>query len=71
MEFNRRMGRWICGCGWKSDKSTPRRPPAWIPNTDRSEDEGVVSNELVACQRRGKKKSQDYAVLLLLGRGAL
>jgi hypothetical protein len=36
IEFNKRMGRWICGCGWKSE-STGREQPRERRHKERTE----------------------------------
>jgi hypothetical protein len=33
-EFNKRMGRWICGCGWKSEPKGARRHKRQTATTD-------------------------------------
>jgi hypothetical protein len=46
-EFNRRMGRWICGCGWKGEpigKKRPRRNPG-----DGQKSEGAADELLTHC----------------------
>jgi hypothetical protein len=34
-EFNKRMGRWICGCGWKSEPIGTKRPRRLKARTDK------------------------------------
>jgi hypothetical protein len=57
-EFNKRMGRWICGCGWKSEpigarrhrRQSARRDTGIEPVEETSARESYGSNRKGNCQ---------------------
>ena len=70
-EFNRRMGRWICGCGWKGKRINSRKAAG---NRTRSKDRireskhpdlPLQSREL----ERKVERYQELPVFLVLGLG--
>jgi hypothetical protein len=57
-EFNKRMGRWICGCGWKSELVGKKRPKG---NPGRSQKSEEATDELslffTKCEYEHRKDS--------------
>ena len=57
-EFNKRMGRWICGCGWKSEPvGTGRRGRQRARTDTRFEsDEETSARESYGSSREGNRQ---------------
>jgi hypothetical protein len=57
-EFNERIGRWICGCGWKSEPVGKKRPKG---NPGRSQKSEEATDELplffTKCEYEHRKDS--------------